>query len=98
VRDELIASGEFVDAQGISPDVSYVRYDGKGRAPVVTDGPYPESGELVAGWFLIDVESRERAIEIAAYVSSAPAKGGEPLNEWLELRPMLDMPLPNDDL
>ena len=81
--------GEFVDAQALSSDGAYVRYGGPGAAPVTTDGPFPEAKELVAGWFMIDVESQERAYEIAAYISSAPGRGGQPIHEWLEVRPVM---------
>jgi hypothetical protein len=47
-----------------------VRYDGPDAAPVSTAGPHPETSDLVAGWWMIDVESHERAVELAAYVSS----------------------------
>jgi hypothetical protein len=67
-----------------------VRYGGPDAAPVVTDGPFPETKELIAGWFMIDVESEARAHEVAAWVSSAPGKGGEPIHEWLEVRPVMD--------
>jgi hypothetical protein len=82
--------GEYVDAQALSPEGHWVRYGGPGAAPVVTDGPFPETKELIAGWFMIDVESQARAHEVAAYVSSAPGKGGEPLHEWLEVRPVME--------
>ena len=67
-----------------------MRYGGPDAAPVVTDGPFPETKELIAGWFMIDVESEARAHEVAAWVSSAPGKGGEPIHEWLEVRPVMD--------
>ncbi len=85
----LTERGEFVDAQALSPDGAWVRYGGADAAPVVTDGPFPEAKELVAGWFMIDVESAERAHEVAAYVSSAPGKDGKPIYEWLEVRPVM---------
>jgi hypothetical protein len=81
--------GEFVDAQALSPDGAYVRYGGPQAAPVVSDGPFPEAKELVAGWFMIDVDSEARAHEIAAYVSSAPGKGSQPIYEWIEVRPVM---------
>ncbi|HKC29024.1 MAG TPA: YciI family protein, partial [Jatrophihabitans sp.] len=84
--------GEFVDAQGLSPDCTYVQYGGPEAAPVTTDGPFPEAKELVAGWFVIDVESEQRAHEVAAHVSSAPGKGGEPIYEWLEVRRIMEAP------
>ena len=81
--------GEFVDAQARIAEGAWVHYGGPGAPPVVLDGPFPETKELIAGWFLIDVESEERAHEIAAYVSSAPGPGGKPISEWLEVRPLL---------
>ena len=86
----LTESGEFVDAQALSPHGAWVRYGGPDAAPVVTDGPFPETKELIAGWYMIDVESEARAHEVAAWVSSAPGKGGEPIYEWLEVRPVMD--------
>src|SRR6266566_3583673 len=73
VNQELIDKGELVDAQGLAgPDLArFVTFDGVG-APVVTDGPFPESKELLAGYRTVDVESEERAIELAAKVSAAP--------------------------
>ena len=86
----LTESGEFVDAQALTQHGAWVRYGGPDAAPVVTDGPFPETKELIAGWFMIDVESEARAHEVAAWVSSAPGKGGEPIYEWLEVRPVMD--------
>ncbi len=86
--EDLEARGEFVDAQALSPRGAFVRYDGPGRAPV-TDGPFAETKDLIAGWMAIDVESEERAYEAAAHLSSAPGPGGRPLHEWIEVRPFL---------
>jgi hypothetical protein len=83
-------SGEFVDAQALSPDGRWVQYGGPDAAPVVTDGPFPETKELIAGWYMIDVDSEARAYEVAAFVSSAPGKDGEPIHEWLEVRPVME--------
>jgi hypothetical protein len=87
----LRASGEFIDGQAVSPDGVWVRSDGPGRPPV-TDGPFAETKDLIAGWMVIDVDSYERAVELAGELSAAPAAGGEPLREWVELRPFLDAP------
>jgi hypothetical protein len=89
VADMLRERGEFVDAQALSPQGAYIRYGGPEAAPVTTDGPFPEAKELVAGWFMIDVDSEARAHEVAAYVSSAPGKDGQPVYEWIEVRPVL---------
>jgi hypothetical protein len=86
----LTDSGELVDAQAVAPYGAWVRYGGPDAAPVVTDGPFPETKELIAGWFMIDVESEARAHEVAAWVSSAPGKDGKPIYEWLEVRPVMD--------
>jgi hypothetical protein len=87
----LESSGEFIDAQALSPDGMWVRYDGEERPPV-TDGPFAETKDLIAGWMVIDVDSYERAIELAGELSAAPGAGGEPIHEWLEVRPFLTAP------
>jgi hypothetical protein len=84
----LERSGEFVDAQALAPDGMWVRYDGEGRPPV-TDGPFAETKDLIAGWMIIDVDTRDRALELAGELSSAPGAGGRPIHEWLEVRPFL---------
>ena len=84
-------AGELVDVQALSPDGVWVRHDGEGRPPV-TDGPFAETKDLIAGWYVIDVDSYERAIELAGDLSAAPGAGGEPIHEWLELRPFLSTP------
>jgi hypothetical protein len=84
----LERTGEFVDSQPLSPDGVWVRFGGEGRPPV-TDGPFAETKDLIAGWMIIDVDSYERALELAGELSAAPGAGGEPIHEWLELRPFL---------
>jgi hypothetical protein len=87
----LERTGEFVDGQALSPDGVWVRSDGEGRPPV-TDGPFAETKDLIAGWMVIDVDTYERAIELAAELSAAPGARGEPIHEWLEVRPFLNAP------
>ena len=81
--------GEFVGAEALTPSQTWVRYGGPDAAPVITDGPHPETSDLVAGWYMIDVDSYERALELAAYVSSEPGPGGEPLYEWIDVREVM---------
>ncbi|GAA4739129.1 YciI family protein [Modestobacter marinus] len=88
---KLTETGEFVDAQGVAQEGTWVRYDGEGRPPV-TDGPFAETKDLIAGWMVIDVDSYERAVELAGELSAAPGPGGEPIREWLELRPVMSEP------
>jgi len=87
----LEQAGEFVDGQALAPDGAFVRYDGEGRPPV-TDGPFAETKDLIAGWFVIDVDSWERAVQLAGELSAAPGSGGKPIHEWLEVRPFLTEP------
>lgn len=87
----LERTGEFVDGQALSPEGTFVRYDGEGRPPV-TDGPFAETKDLIAGWMAIDVETYERALELAAELSAAPGPNGAPIHEWLEVRPFLTTP------
>jgi len=84
----LESTGEYVDGQALSPDGTWVRHDGPGRPPV-TDGPFAETKDLIAGWMVIDVDSYERALELAGELSAAPGAGGKPIHEWLELRPFM---------
>ncbi|MDT0278087.1 YciI family protein [Blastococcus goldschmidtiae] len=88
---KLEGTGEFVDGQALSMEGTWVRSDGAGRPPV-TDGPFAETKDLIAGWMAIDVDSYERALELAAELSAAPGAGGEPIHEWLELRPFMAEP------
>ena len=87
----LERSGELVDAQALAPEGAWVRYGGEGKPPV-TDGPFAETKDLIAGWVAIDVDSYERAVELAGELSAAPGAGGAPIHEWLEVRPFLTAP------
>jgi hypothetical protein len=90
---ELTHQGELVDAQGLAgPELAkFVTFDGV-SAPVVTDGPFPESKELLAGYRMVDVESEARAIEIAAQASAAPGPGGVPIQQPIEVRQVMGAP------
>jgi len=87
----LEGTGEFVDAQALSPEGVWVQSGGEGRPPA-TDGPFAETKDLIAGWMVIDVDSHERAIELAGELSAAPGAGGRPIHEWLEVRPFMTEP------
>ena len=84
----LEETGEYVDGQALAPEGAFVRYDGEGRPPV-TDGPFAETKDLIAGWYVIDVDSWDRAVQLAGELSAAPGRGGKPMHEWLEVRPFL---------
>lgn len=95
---ELTANGELVDAQGLAlpSDARIVRAAPKSGEPVVTDGPYPEAKEFLAGYWIVDVESTERAYQLAARISAAPGKGGEPINMPVEVRQVMSAPAPTE--
>jgi hypothetical protein len=88
---ELTDSGELVEEQALTgPELAkVVTSDGVG-APVVTDGPFVEFKEMLAGYQLVDVESQERAIEIAAKISRVPGPGGVPLQQPIGVRRVMD--------
>ncbi|AYF76823.1 hypothetical protein D7D52_26790 [Nocardia yunnanensis] len=91
--EQLAKSGELVDAQGLADpgQARIVMSDGR-SAPVVTDGPFPETKEFLAGYWIVDVDSAERAIEIAAQASASPGPGGRPIGEYIEVRAIMDAP------
>ncbi|RRQ72676.1 hypothetical protein CQW39_31725 [Streptomyces griseofuscus] len=89
----LAAAGELVDAQGLAmPETARIVRSHSGGAPVVTEGPFPESKEWVAGWWIVDCDTEQRAIEIAAAVSAAPGPGGRPLSMPIEVRQVMAAP------
>jgi hypothetical protein len=92
VNAKLTDAGELVDAQGLAmPDQAKIVRAGAG-APVVTEGPYPETKEFLAGFWIVDCDTPERAVEIAAHVSAAPGPGGRPVNMPIEVRPVMSAP------
>lgn len=90
LNDELIASGELLDMRALADPSMGKRVKSDGASsPVVTDGPYPEAKEVLAGFQLVDVESEERAVEIAARVSAVPGPGGVPIQQVTEVRQVM---------
>lgn len=88
---ELVASGELVETTILTgPDLAKIVTSDGLRAPVVTDGPFPEFKEWIAGYQIVDVESEERAIEIAARVSAVPGPGGRPTQQPIHVRQIMD--------
>jgi hypothetical protein len=92
---ELLERGELIDAQGLAgpEEAKFVTSDGI-SAPVITDGPFPEAKELLAGYRIVDVESADRAIEIAARISAAPGANGAPIRQAIEVRAVMSAPDP----
>ena len=94
MNQRLTESGELVEAQALTgpEQAKFVVYDGVG-VPVVT----AEGKELLAGYRMIDVESLERAIEIAAEASAAPGPGGKPIKTVIEVREVMGAPKPSSE-
>jgi hypothetical protein len=90
---ELSQAGELVGAEGLAgPEQARVVRAATNGAPQVTDGPFAEAKEFLAGYWIVDVDSTERAYEIAARASAAPGKGGVPLNMPIEVRQVMSAP------
>jgi hypothetical protein len=85
VHAELAASGELVGGQGLAAPVHARRVQLTGGAPVVTDGPYPETQEVLAGYTIVDCASFDRATQIAARFVNPGADG-----EYVDVRPVLE--------
>ncbi len=86
----LMQSGEFLETKGLAgwEAARIVRANGNGT-PAVTDGPFAETKEFLAGWWVVDVATAERAYELAAKASAGPGPGGRPLDMPIEVRPVM---------
>ena len=88
----LVDAGELVGVQGLAgPGAAKLVRAGKDGVPV-TDGPFAEAKEFLAGFWIVEVDSRERAYELAAQISAAPGPGGVPLNMPIEVREVMSGP------
>jgi hypothetical protein len=93
INKELTDTGEWAAGEGLAaPGEAKVVKAGKSGAPAVTDGPFPEAKEFLAGYWIVDVEKPERAYEIAAKISAAPGPGGKPLIIPIEVRQVMSAP------
>ena len=90
---ELQKAGELVMAEGLDMPVNAkIVKATRADAPVISDGPFPESKEFLAGFWIVDVATPQRAIEIAAAASAAPGPGGRPLGIPIEVRQVMGGP------
>lgn len=91
---DISEAGEWVDVQGLTPpgEAKLVRAGRNGEP--VTDGPFPEAKEFLAGYWIVDVDTPQRAYEIAAKASAAPGPGGAALNMSIEVRQVMSGPPP----
>ncbi len=89
LNESLRSAGEFVTGEGLTPPGRARLVKAGPAGPEVTDGPFAESKEFLAGYWIVDVETAERAYAIAAHISSAPGPGGEPLRLSVEVREVM---------
>ena len=93
LNEELKRSGELLLAEGLDlPHNARMVRAQDAAAPVVSDGPFAETKEFLAGFWIVDVPSPERAVEIAARASTAPGPGGKPLGIPIEIRQVMSAP------
>jgi len=90
IHQELTERGELLGGEALAgPEAAKTVTSDGVTAPVVTDGAFPEAKEVLAGFWMIDVESEQRAIEIAARTSAAPGPGGRPTRKPIEVWPVM---------
>ncbi len=83
----LAQSGELVDAQGLTAPVHTRRIQLRGGVPVVTEGPYAETEEVLAGYWVVDCGSFDRATEIAARLTQCPGPEHVRARAYVDVRP-----------
>ena len=94
LNSDLADSGELVSVQALTPPsrAKLVRGRKNGMLPAVTDGPFAEAKEFLAGFWIVDVAGPERAYEIAGKASLAPGPGGVALMIPIEVREVMRSP------
>jgi hypothetical protein len=90
LNQKLRRSGEYVEVNALQPPgrARVVRHDG-GRAPIISDGPFAETKEFLAGFWIVEVSGLDRALEIAAEASAAPGPDGRPMGMPIEVREVM---------
>lgn len=96
---ELVASGELVQSEVLAgPDLAAI-VTSDGASPVITDGPFQEFKEWLAGFQVVEVDSEERALEIASRMSAVPGRGGRPTRQPIHVRQVMeDAPSDPDEM
>jgi hypothetical protein len=91
LHKELVDSGELAGSEVLAgPDLAKIVTSDGATAPVVTDGPFQEFKEWLAGYQIVDVESEARALEIAAKLSAVPGPDGVALQQPIQVRQVMD--------
>ncbi|MBO3752916.1 hypothetical protein J5X84_43285 [Streptosporangiaceae bacterium NEAU-GS5] len=89
-NQQLVESGEFVDAHGLAAPVHTRRVGQRDGVPFVTDGPYPETTEVLAGYTIVECDSFDRATEIAARLGECPVPDFAKASAYADIRPIVD--------
>lgn len=90
--NDLVDAGEWVDGQGLAPPGEAKLVSAGKNGEPVTDGPFAEAKEFLAGYWIVEVDDPKRAYELAARASAAPGPGGVPLNMPIEVRQVMSGP------
>ncbi|GIH16817.1 YciI family protein [Rugosimonospora africana] len=91
-NQELVESGELVETRGLDAPVHTRRVGGSAAdgGPVVTDGPYAETQEVLAGYWIVECDSFDRATEIAARLGNGPAPEFAARTAYADVRPIVE--------
>ncbi len=89
-NEELMKSGELVETRGLTAPVHTRRLQSQKGVPVVTDGPYAETQEVLAGYWIVECEGFDRATEIAARLMNCPSPGGIFADGVADIRPIAE--------
>lgn len=92
LNEELQTTGELLQSEGLSGPARAFVVRGSDSGPVVVDGPFAESKEVIAGYWVVDVASHDRVLEIAQKCSACPGPGGQILNQPIEVHPVMGAP------
>ena len=87
---ELTESGELVDTRGLTSPAQARRIQGRGSEAVVTDGPYAETQEVLAGYWVVDCASFDRATQIASRLTSCPGPDHVRARAYADVRPVAE--------
>jgi hypothetical protein len=88
--NDLVESGELVDTRGLDAPALTRRVQLREGVPVITDGPYAETQEVLAGYWIVDCESFDRATEIATRLANCPTPGGVFADGVADVRPIAE--------
>ena len=89
-NNELVESGEFVDARGLAEPVHTRRVGLQNGVRVVTDGPYAETQEVLAGYTIVECDSFDRATQIAARLADTPGPEHVRARAYADVRPVAE--------